>query len=251
MSTQRDALIQKDKILEEALHSLADSDLVNTMILQGGGALHFVYSSPRYSGDVDFVDESLFGGSREYADRLKEAGRDYEICKVKMMSSGLGVRAKWGHEEGKFLAKVEVEARDAGEYSPSEGKYPFLVKTPQDIYADKIFANIARHDARKNSGQFPFKPTDFFDLKYLTETLNCEAPSKEVILRKARAYNEEQLVNSATLTEMIDLINDESNHDFFRACLKKSMIPDVYSLHDFDKAYFQKAAEHFEQYRTE
>jgi len=46
----------RDEVLTNLLYHIAgNSFLWPNMIFQGGGALHFVYSSPRYSEDIDFV----------------------------------------------------------------------------------------------------------------------------------------------------------------------------------------------------
>lgn len=249
MITQGEVLAEKDRILVQSLYSLADSELAESMILQGGGALHFIYSSPRYSDDVDFVDTTILDGVDAYANRLHQVGTAYPVNKIKVMSSGMGVRAKWGHSETSPLAKIEVEARHAADSSRSKGKFPLLIKSPADIYADKIFANISRYNSRKDSGQFPFKPTDLFDLDYLVNAINCQPVSREAVLEKARAYGEEHLVTPANIKEMVALITDESRHDFFRDCLRRTMMPDVYGLFNFNATYFKKAAEHFERYK--
>lgn len=247
MST--DILFKRDKILEESLITLANSELSKNLIFQGGGALHFIYSSPRYSGDVDFVDPTITQDVEQYQKNILEIGKNYEINSAKIMSSGKGVRAKWGHIEGDPVSKVEIESRDAGEYSKSSSKFNLNVKTPKDIYTDKIFANIARYTARKDSGQFPFKPNDFYDLMYITEQLKQQPSSKEDILKRAKAFDSEHIVNAENIDAMINMITDENNHDFFRKCISKSMMNDVYKLLNFDKHYFNKAAEHFEQYK--
>ncbi len=245
----QEALKQRDAILEESMFTLLDSPFRDTLIFQGGGALHFVYSSPRYSSDVDFVDPSIDNGLGDYARRLREAGRSYKINNVKAMPSGRGVRAKWGHEENKPLAKVEIEARAADAYDRATGKFAFLVKDPGDIYTDKIFANVSRFNQRKNGSNFPFKPDDFFDLEYITKTLGVQPVSRDRILARARAYDEEHIVTADNLTAMISLITDESKHDFFRHCLRQSMMPDVYRVMHFDTAFFDAVAGHFENYR--
>ncbi len=245
----KESLIKKDRILEESLHTLSDSKFNETLIFQGGGALHFIYSSPRYSGDVDFVDPTITKNINQYLDQIIQTGNQYEINTAKIMPSGRGVRAKWGHIDKEPVAKVEIEERAADEYIRSKSKYDLLVKTPGDIYTDKIFANISRYTSRQDSGQFPFKPNDFFDLVYLTETLGQERVPKERILKRAEAYDLKHIVNPQNLDNMVSMITDENNHDFFRHCLSKSMMPDVYKLLKFDKKFFNKAAEHFEQYK--
>lgn len=244
-------LRKRDKILEDSLFTLADSPLQETIIFQGGGALHFIYSSPRYSSDVDFVDPSIAQGVDKYMQKVQQVGEQYPINKVKIMPSGLGVRAKWGHVDGDPLSKVEIEQRAADEYNLSKSQYHILVKTPGDIYTDKIFANIARYVQRQNTnGSFPFKPNDLFDIDYIQNQLNQEPVPKSRIMERAKAYDSEHIVNNENINNIINLIHDKGNHDFFRKCIQKTMKPDVYNHMKFDDKYFSKVAEHFAQYRT-
>lgn len=244
-----DSLKRKDEILQDSLYTLADSKFSDSIIFQGGGALHFIYASPRYSGDVDFVDPTITQNIDNYLIDIEKIGEKYPINYVKIMPSGKGIRAKWGIEENLPVAKVEIEERSADEYQRSNSKFKLLVKSPSDIYTDKIFANMSRYNNRKETGSFPFKPNDFFDLIYITETLGIEPVSKERVLQRAKAYDQIQIVNSETIDNMINLIIDEKNHEFFRKCISKSMMPDVYKLLKFDKKFFDKVAGHFENYK--
>lgn len=212
-----------------------------------------MYSSPRYSNDIDFVDLSIPNiGISNYTNKLETIGKNYNINKIKIMSSGLGVRSKWGNQKGKMLAKVEIESRATDDlYYMSSGKFRLLTKSPEDIYKDKIFANISRFSNRKNTnGTFPFKPNDFFDLNYLSNTLNITIPNREQILQRAEQYDRADLVNNENLNEMISLITNKENFEFFKNCLKKITMPDFFKLIKFDKKYFNTVAEHFENYKT-
>jgi hypothetical protein len=140
-----DSLIKKDTILEEALFKLADSQFNENIIFQGGAALHFIYSSPRYSNDVDFVDPTITNDIKSYLGKIIKLGHTYPINTAKIMPSGRGVRAKWGYEVNEPVAKVEIEERVADEFYRSKSKFNLLVKTTGDIYTDKIFANVSRY----------------------------------------------------------------------------------------------------------
>ena len=72
---------------------------------------------------------------------------------------------------------------------------------------------------------------------------------KERILNRARAYDKEDIVNYANLHDMMTMINDPDNHDFFRHQIEKTMMPDVFKVKKFDKAFFNSVSEHFEEYR--
>lgn len=244
-----EAVKKREKILESGLETLVDSDFSKDIVFQGGGALHFIFGSPRYSSDLDFVDPKIAEDINSYMQRIQHTGQDYNINKVKKMPSGKGIRAKWGFQEGDPLVKIEIEERDAPEYHKSTSRYPLLVKEVQDIYADKIFANISRYSTRKGTGQFPFKPTDFFDLKYINETLGQGPVTKEKINKKAAAYELQDILTSENINSITTLITDENNHDFFRSTLKKTIAPDIYKLLKFDKKFFTEVADHFDQYK--
>lgn len=258
-------LKEKDNILEESLDTLVDSPLNDKIIFQGGGALHFIYSSPRYSSDVDFVDPSITEDIQDYRNVLLNIGSKYNLNTAVIMKNKKGIRAKWGHVENSPNAKVEIEERAADEYEKSNGRFSLLVKSPEDIYTDKIFANIARYVDRKDKASelrllnkegtnklnipFPFKPSDFFDLNYLKNELGVNPVPKERIVNRARAYEKEEIVNYSNLTNMINMINDPDNHDFFRHQMEKTMMPDVFKVKKFDKGFFNSVSEHFENYR--
>lgn len=244
-----EALRKRDDILVECLYTLADSEFSKTVVFQGGGAMHFIYSSPRYSADIDFVDPTITQDIEEYKRKLFALGSGkYEINSIKSMPSNKGVRAKWGHKANEPVGKLEIEERSTDEYRMSDSKFRLLVKTPADIYTDKIFANIARYVSRVDITPVPFKPSDLFDLEYLTKTLGQEPVSKESILKRARRYDAEHIVNRENISKLTAIIRDENKQDNFRECIRKSMMPDVFRLMVFDKAYFDKAAEHFERY---
>lgn len=244
-------LERRNTVLNGALYSIRDCPFADSLVLQGGGALHFIYSSPRMSGDLDFVDQTIpqlgLGG---YTCALDEwADGIYPINRTKALPPR-GVRGKWGFEEGLPLAKVEIESRDLSrEAIVTEGRFgPLRVKTPREIYADKVFANLSRLDARRGITRMPFKPNDFFDLNFIVQQLGEYPVPMSDIFEKGIAYGQEHLVRPAMFQEIVDLTRDPENHEFFRECMRSSMIPDVFNLHAFDAQYFNRAAIHFEQY---
>ena len=152
------------------------------------------------------------------------------------------VDSSYNHERGFFkLVFKNNEDKDLVAFSE-------VLVGDERIVTSEI-SKFARFIERMDITIFPFKPNDFFDLNYITEVLGVEPSTKEEILIRAGEYNSREIVNSENLTEMINLINNEENHDYFRKCLKKSMMPDVYNLLKFDKIFFNKSAERFEAYR--
>ena len=49
------SLAVKAEVMKSFLRALSQSDFRNDLVLQGGSALRFIYGSPRYSVDIDFV----------------------------------------------------------------------------------------------------------------------------------------------------------------------------------------------------
>lgn len=240
---------KRDSVLEDALFRLADSKFSESLIFLGGGALHFIYSSPRYSSDLDFIDFTLGKDPISYLNKLDGWGSQYDISRSKFISEH-GVRIKVGAGADKpVLAKIEIDSRGAIDYSPSIEKFsPLMVKSPSDIYMDKIFANISRYVQRVGGSRFPFKPNDLFDLEYLVNNLGVENISREDILIRAEDYGQKEIVNNENISNMLNLIRNKDNHDFFRHGIEKTMMRDVYKLIDFNSKYFDNAANHFEQY---
>ena len=77
-----DILRIKDELLETMLDSFRSDDLLRkNLILQGGGALHFIYGSPRHSNDLDFVCEDLKNIQDEVKDRFKK-GIEFNGTKI-------------------------------------------------------------------------------------------------------------------------------------------------------------------------
>jgi hypothetical protein len=189
----------------------------------------------------------LTEGIVAYVEKLRTVGKGFAINRVKQMSSGYGTRAKWG-EVGKPLAKVEIEARAFDEITQSKGKFPFRVKTPGDIYTDKIFANLARFDTRSKSSRIAFKPSDLFDLDYLTKSLGIEPVPKSRILDRASAYGKREIVTPELIGNLVEAITDPEKEEMYKEMLKKTLLPDVAPLFPFDRAFFLRIAEHYEQY---
>src|SRR3989344_3415943 len=56
LATRAEKFRLRNRILEGILVGISKADAINKkMVLRGAGALHFFYSSPRYSADLDFA----------------------------------------------------------------------------------------------------------------------------------------------------------------------------------------------------
>lgn len=238
----------KDDILEATLETYAANPVLNQkLILQGGGALHFIYSGARYSSDLDFVCPTLDTDAAEIIGEMRKGvvmGNQIVPAIIKTPDRTNFLRAAYPLGEQQHTGKVEILHQVAFDYGQTEGKYaPLLVESPSEIYADKITATLSRM-ARRNS----IKSTDLFDLEFLMNNLSVTCPLPDV-MRKAESYNEEDVVTTENVNRVISHITNPDNHDRFRTDLEKTLMPDVYRSLTLDAKYFHRCADHFGQYR--
>jgi hypothetical protein len=248
MTQNAGILRERDEILNKLLYHIASSpSLSSGLILQGGGALHFVYSSPRYSNDLDFVCPNF----RQDRDALiAELAKEFKIHDTvgyspriaKVEDGYFRVSYDPSKDQG-LVVRVEVKDNTAEDFYPAKGAFsPLLVETPQEIYADKIVASLHRM-ARRGS----LKSTDLFDLDHLVENLNGEAgPDK--IDRKSASYGHIGW-SRETAEQVMRYIVDPANHDRFRKDIRRTLLPDVFANRHFDREFFEKAAEQFVKIR--
>lgn len=161
-------IVTRDRILEGVLLSYAqDPQIAQSLVFQGGGALHFIYGSPRYSTDLDFVHATGAVPEATLLERLKqgaviEGSTIVPNVKVAPGETIRMIRATY-RMPSDITGKVEIAQIPSSSERVSVGKYaPLRVETPREIYADKVFATMARMDARGS-----LKPSDLFDLVYL------------------------------------------------------------------------------------
>lgn len=236
----------RDELLEAILFSYAaNQKLAEKLILQGGGALHFIYGSPRYSSDLDFVSEYFCIDPHSIKEEIKK-GIDFRNSKLtpKLKQEGSKfLRGSYSLGENKPATKSEIYCQTSLDNSITKGKYaPLIVESPEEIYADKITATLSRMDSRES-----IKPTDLFDLEYLTNNLHVDC-SLDLIRKKAESYNEDILLNDTYIKETVKFINNPENHAGFIKSLKRTLLPDVSESMKFDAEYFDKISEHFRQY---
>ncbi len=245
----------RDEVLTNLLYSIAGrSFLWSNMIFQGGGALHFVYSSPRYSDDIDFVAPQFDATTADaikdglmsaihlhdtihYTPRVAKEGKDPR------KGDYLRIAYSASHTDREPTARVEIRQHTAEEYAPATGRFsPLLVESPTEIYADKVVATLGRMAERGT-----IKPTDLFDLDYIVANLDGEA-SEDRIERKAGSYGHFGW-SPENVEAVLRYVTDPKNHDNFQRVIQKSLLPDVSAHRSFDAAYFEQAARHFERLR--
>ena len=246
-----DILRIKDELLETMLDSFRSDDLLRkNLILQGGGALHFIYGSPRHSNDLDFVCEDLKNIQDEVKDRFKK-GIEFNGTKIvpelKNLDSSYPdrpfIRAKYSLGQNQPTVSLELLSQKSFDNSATEGKYnPIKVESPTEIYADKIAATLIRMKERGS-----FKGTDLFDLNYIDTNFNKKASFND-IKDKVLSYNKLHVLNPDVSHRVIQYICDPKNQEEFKRTIKKTLLADVSSHMEMDRKYFEGAANHFMQY---
>lgn len=234
----------RDEVLNRTLRQVAESEVLSgEMVFQGGGALHFIYSSPRYSEDLDFVAENLDERKDDIVSEfgpIEFEGRQIDP-EVKEKMGGELIRISYQTGENQPSGKVEIFDQRALDAEMAEGAHPVTVESPEEIYADKVVATFGRMDKRGS-----LKPTDLFDLDYLNTNFEAQA-SADMIERKAETYDIENLLTESNKEDIVDYIENSSNHDEFRSQINDTLVPDVAKNRDFDEEYFQKCANYFQE----
>lgn len=179
-------VVWKREALRGFLDALADDDpLRDRLVLQGGGALHYVYGSPRLSADLDFVLADVAAGIDAAA----------AIERLETSLGGVRLRAELARPSARMLrltlrddpapgrrlaAKVEIYA--IASLRPSRhGR--LLVEEPVEIAADKVVACLDRLSRRRF-----VKTYDLYDLDRLIALDADLHPPAEMIAQKARSY---------------------------------------------------------------
>ncbi|MBD3252158.1 hypothetical protein GF386_00310 [Candidatus Pacearchaeota archaeon] len=238
-----DVLKTRDEILEAILYSCASNPFLReNLVFQGGGALHFVYGSPRYSNDLDFVCPDLPDLEKKICEILTRGikVRDRNIAPA-LKTPDKQIRASYSLQRGLPAGKLEIYHQKSFEPVETQGKFsPLKVETPSEIYADKIAATLGRMQRRDS-----IKPTDLFDLEYILSNLHRNASLNDV-QAKMTSY-EEGKINAESLQRIIDYIKNPENHPGFRTAFKRTLMPDVYKSMELNAEYFEALSFHFER----
>jgi predicted nucleotidyltransferase component of viral defense system len=245
LQTKTNSMRQKEELARDALFRAAkDRHLSKLVVLQGGNALHFIYSSPRHSFDLDFTLSGPKVGMTEAVSLFCNALSDrYEVSKTSSKNHEMGARAldriKYWAPETEIRGIVEICAQIALNPVEAKGMFaPLLVETPQEIYADKIVATMGRMKARGS-----IKGTDLYDLLYISETLKITASENE-ILEKARTYSFLGWERD-TLHKVINHIRSPENFEKMRSDIDARLVPDIAAISKFGGDFFEKSADFF------
>ncbi len=218
------ALVVREEIMHSFLEALAGKELRNKLILQGGGALHFGYGSPRYSKDLDFV---LQGGidSKKFENLCYELSKvlvkfeDYqtEVSVKKLQNRLYRIKIKVHFEEPQTVKKIDfdepltvkLDAYEIASHSSKEivlGDSYFFVEKPAEIFADKVIADIERSRVRGS-----FKIYDLFDWHFILTNFDVAAEEvANLVVKKAEEYDMDRL-KASDFDTLIGYLDDSRN----------------------------------------
>ncbi len=181
----------KDVLEETIICRISGNEFLRSaLVIQGGAALHFAYSSPRYTNDIDFG-----GQIRENKKRIIK-----ELAGLMPMIEGLRVNFSVKKEAENFIRvsySIPFEKRFKPSVCVEGGHIPPLLDTvnyntpfgfvkmenPQEIMADKILASMQRLAERGS-----IQGTHLFDFFFITQTHSISIPA-ELLLKKAEHYS--------------------------------------------------------------
>lgn len=165
----------KSKMLGKILETVSHSEIRNMVGFRGGAVLHFAYSSPRYTNDLDFVwlQSNSFENREKIISILSEK-------KLEVEGFLMNFNVKKNNEdafrlsytidtfEKGFTPTFVVESTDKYfttlemiKYNTSKGFV--LIEKAEDILLDKIIASVNRYKERGS-----IKNSDVFDMFYLS-----------------------------------------------------------------------------------
>lgn len=245
---KQEVLRVKDEILSAVLASVASNPVFNeSLVFQGGGALHFIYGSPRYSNDLDFVCGGLDGVREDIVGELCRGvlvGQRLLVPVVR--AEGNLIRAAYSFGDGQPSGKLEIYAQKSFDNAPTSGRFsPLRVESPSEIYADKIVATLARMGQRGS-----LKPTDLFDMDYIVSHLSGGVSPGE-LADKAATYGEAEIVTPEGLERVARFVRDPKLHEGFRTVIGKSLMPDYFEHARIDSALFDAVSSYFEKHAAE
>jgi hypothetical protein len=182
----------------KTLENIAKNPVLSeSIIIQGGSAMRFGYSSPRFTNDIDFVTSQ----------KLDKTGRDWVIGQLRDAAPSMvenipvQVRVKEVSEEmfritfsmeldRGSVAAIKLEGYCSAPPATPSVKYQTQyggvnVESPTEIIVDKIAANLDRIEKRGG-----IKSGDVFDIFFLTNAYTYKV-TKQMVMEKARCYGTE------------------------------------------------------------
>jgi predicted nucleotidyltransferase component of viral defense system len=212
------SLAVKAEVMRLFLAALSRSPFAGDLVLQGGGAMKFVYGSPRYSVDLDFVLSSPTDLSRfsRLGDILPDAlNHPLKAAARRLSDKMFRVSLVLKLDQRELLStKVEIcsVVSETAHIEKSESGNT-LTESPQEILVDKLTANLDRLQ-RKGF----VKTHDIFDLYYLMNRFPGLSVKKEDLLRKLAAYG--TTLEESTSPALLAWFDREQHFDEFCKALE-------------------------------
>lgn len=163
--------VDNSKIQTIILKAVSDSGFFrNGAVFKGGGVLHHIYASPRYSADLDFswpaceLGDLMRGAERSVGLIKKMFGREFAVDKVYRTAHDcaraiLSERRPDGSKNKIFIEIDNFPNPEPETYALSVPGNPILrVRTLPQMVTDKFLALLLR---RRPKGR------DFFDVNFL------------------------------------------------------------------------------------
>lgn len=182
------SLVLKSELGREVLRN---TSAVPGLVLQGGGAVHHVFGSPRYSADLDFaqqldLDEERLRTALQAA--AAEAGKAWGACTLEAATSKgrlhrhkLRVPLDSGTSHVLAIERYQVAVHQPETRPVLGGTGAVRVESAAEIVADKLVAAIDRFAVRGM-----MKLRDVFDVAFL---LKVGRPGRDLLLAKLGDYD--------------------------------------------------------------
>lgn len=236
------ALKEKEVLCRKALHAIAkEKCLTENIVLHGGGALHFIYSSPRYSLDLDFSvrdpKTSITGIIEKIMDVLSMHFETRYQKNGKGNSSMIRAieRVKIREKGGSLVVNIELGNDISIDATATKGEFnPLLVESAAELYTDKIIASLGRMAMRDT-----IKGTDLFDLFFIKNVLQ-QPLMRELLIKKAGHYGFFGWKKENALS-IISYITSAENKPKIIKDVKSTMMPDVARIYNPDDNFFKEA----------
>ncbi len=181
------SMVLKSDLGREVLRCTAG---VPGLVLQGGGAVHHVYGSPRFSADLDFAQQADLDAARlaEGLSAAAAAARDaWGACALEPATSKgrlhrqkLRVPLDPGTFHVLAIERYEVEVHEPETRPALGGAGLVRVESAAELIADKLVAAVDRFTARGM-----LKLRDVFDVAFL---LGFGRPARALVLAKLADY---------------------------------------------------------------
>ncbi len=209
------------------------------LVLQGGGAVHHVFGSPRFSADLDFAQQPDLDEARLAAalsDAAAVAGDAWGACtlepaisKGRLHRQKLRVALDPGTSHVLAIERYEIPVHEPETRLALGGAGSVRVESPAEIIADKVVAAVDRFSSRGM-----MKLRDVFDIAFL---LDVGRPGRDLVLAKLADYGyPRDLAPLAGLAALLDEVAAERLRGELRDVLPRPFLERFDALQAVRKA---------------